>query len=60
MNEALQSLFMIVRPIVGFIDNLFSRFYSGGFYIFGIPFYVWVLILLVVGFFFDMFMEMLE
>lgn len=60
MSEALQGLFMIVRPIVGFFDNLFSRFYSGGFNIFGIPFYLWIIILVVVGFFFDMFTEMLE
>lgn len=60
MSQALDSLFLIIRQIMNFVNILLSRIYSGGFNIFGIPFYMWLLIFLVVGFFLDIFKELVE
>lgn len=60
MSQAIESLFLVVKQIMNFINILFSRIYSGGFNIFDIPFYMWILIFLVVGFFLDIFKELVE
>lgn len=60
MTEAVNAFLQMFRHCLSFFNTLFSRIYNANLEILGIPYYLWIIILIVAGFFIDIFGEMVE
>lgn len=60
MTQAVNAFLDMFRHCLSFFNTLFSRIYNAELDVLGVPFYLWVIIFIVAGFFIDVFGEMVE
>lgn len=60
MIEAVQHILSFVRIIAEFINNFFGRFMNNELQIFGVPFYIWVVVIFVVFYLFSLLEDIIE